>query len=115
MDSKSRNPNVFYEVLAQQFDQYQTVFAQSKEYQILAALLASFNRSVGSSTGLTGLDVLTRNNLISRTKKYCTTLYGCQTSTLNSETLQVNEAGFPLRPVAPVGVMGRFTYTITYQ
>ncbi|GAB3514080.1 hypothetical protein GCM10027341_56610 [Spirosoma knui] len=114
-DSKSRNPNVFYEVLDQQYDHYQTVFAQSKEYQILAALLASFNRSVGSSTGLTGLDVLTSNNLLSRTKKYCTALYGCQTSTLKSETLQVNKAGFPLQRVAPVGVMGQFTYTITYQ
>ncbi|GAB3314588.1 hypothetical protein GCM10027299_02880 [Larkinella ripae] len=115
-NSKARNPDNFYEVLDQRYDQDQNVFAGSKEYQILAALLATFNRSVAAATGLVGLDnALTSNNLQYRTIRHCTGLSGCQTGTLRSETQRTNEAGFPLQRVAPVGAMGLFTYTITYK
>jgi len=113
--NKARNPNNFSEVVNQQYDPHQNVFAQSKEYQILTALLAVFNRGVFSS-GLVGLDnALTTNNLLSRTIKHCTALYGCNTYTLVSETQQVNERGFPTQRNAPLGAMGNFQYTITYK
>ncbi|GAB3917500.1 hypothetical protein GCM10028804_05750 [Larkinella terrae] len=114
--NKAKNPNHFFEVLDQEYDQNQNVFADSKEYQILAALLATSNRSVADVTGLVGLDnALTTNNLRYRTIQQCTALYGCNGGKVLSETQRVNAANFPTQRSARVGAMGTFYYTITYK
>ncbi|SOD90388.1 hypothetical protein SAMN06269250_3399 [Spirosoma fluviale] len=66
--------------------------------------------------GLVGLDnALTRNNLRYRTVQHCTALAGCTTSKLVDETPGTNSRAFPTQRSAPVGVMGTYFYTITYQ
>ena len=112
--NKTKNPDNFIEVLDQQYDQNQNVFAESKEYQILTALLATFNCDMLAITGLEGLDnALTNNNLRYRTVRHHS-LYG-YTGTLVSETQSVNSLGFPTQRSAPIGAMGIFFYTITYK
>jgi hypothetical protein len=118
-ESKKRkevNPQGYYEILDQKFDQQKNVFGESKEFQILAALLASSNRGVLGSLLPDMNNALTTNNELYRTVRYCDAAKGCAMGyKTTSETLAVNALGFPLQRISPVGVMGKYRYTIRYK
>ena len=117
--SEERNAKQFTLVLDQQYDQQQNIFSTSKEFQIMAALIAVSDQTLSSGMALSVLDnPLTNNNLFSRTKRRCSTSFDkfyCTVDTSLYESQRVNEFGFPTQRSCPSETMGTFFYTISYK
>ncbi|MBO0951787.1 hypothetical protein [Fibrella forsythiae] len=117
--NEERNRSQFIQVLDQQYDQHQNIFSTSKEYQLMAALIAASDQLMTLSRPLSILDnPLTNNNLVSRTTKSCTTSFErftCTTGIITYATQGVNEFGFPTQRSCPSGPMGTFSFTISYK
>ncbi len=117
--SEERNAKQFTQILDQQYDQQQNIFSTSKEFQIMAALIAVSDQTLSPGLALVILDnPLTNNNLISRTIKNCSTSFDqfyCTVGTMVYESQRVNEFGFPTQRSCPSGPMGTFYYTISYK
>ncbi|XWW48169.1 hypothetical protein JYG30_12345 [Fibrella sp. USSR17] len=116
--SQERNPANYVQVLDQQYDQYQNIFSTSKEYQILAALIAASDQSIYSRPLYFLDNPLTSNNLAFQKRKSCSVSFGqldCSEGTIVYENQRVNEFGFPIQRSCPSGPMGTFYYTISYR
>lgn len=117
--SEERSSINFVQILDQQYDQQQNIFSTSKEFQIMAALIAASDQQFLFGTPLSVLDnPLTNNNLISRTRKSCSTSFDklyCTVYTSLYESERVNEFGFPTQRSCPSETMGTFYYTISYK
>ena len=110
------NPTINMEVVEQQHDQTKNVFTDSREMQILTALLTATNRRI-SPSGLAALgNALETNNLIYLKWRQCTVQYGCtEFADGFSKTLTVNDSGFPTQRLCSAGAMGTFQFDITYK
>ncbi|MEZ0543145.1 hypothetical protein [Fibrella arboris] len=117
--SEERNPRNYVQILAQQYDQQQNIFSTSKEYQLMAALIAASDQLITYGRALAILDnPLTNNNLVSRKQKSCSVWFErmeCSEGLMRYESQRVNEFGFPTQRSCPSGPMGTFYYTIRYK
>jgi len=113
--AKERNPLGAWEVIDRKFDNNKNIFANSKEFQILGVVLAVSDWNMTTSF-IPYLGILTTNNELSRTVRYCNTIEGCRpATTVESETPSVDEKGFPTLRLTQVGVMGRHKYVVSYM
>ncbi|WP_439555802.1 hypothetical protein [Dyadobacter sp.] len=113
--AKARNPLAIWEILEQTFDQNKSIFANSKEFQMLGVLLAAYNWDL-NTTFVPYLGILTTNNQISKTLRFCSKSEGCrEPGTILSETASVNSQGYPTRRFVIVGAMGRHQFVINYK
>lgn len=113
--AKERNPLGAWEVLDRKFDNHKNIFANSKEFQMLGVALAVSEWNMTTSF-VPYLGILTTNNELSRTSRYCSTTEGCRlVSIVESETSSVDGKGFPTLRLTQVGIMGRHQYVVTYQ
>ena len=119
---KQNNSQYNVVVLTQQYDTNKNVFADSKEVQIMAALLAATNRNdpndaINLPSELLGLgNPLTTNNLLYRKKRQCSPQYGCsdrEEPIIDAQT--INEAQFPIKRLCSVAAFGQYQYTIQYK
>jgi len=112
---KARNPLGSREILELTYDPNQNIFSNSKEFQILGVLLAAYHVNMITSF-VPYLSILSSNNELSRTYRYCSITEGCRDAVTDlSETLSVNAQALPTRRLTQVGAMGRYQFIIQYR
>lgn len=113
--AKARNPLGGWEILNRQFDQNPNIFQNSKELRMLGVILAAYEWNMVTSF-VPYLGMLTSNNELSRTVRYCSVSEGCRSEgAVLSETRSLNAQGFPTRRLLVVGAMGRHEFLIKYR
>lgn len=113
--AKARNPLGGWEILDRRFDQNRNIFQNKKELRMLGVILAAYDWNMVTSL-VPYLGMLTSNNELSKTLRYCSAAEGCRPEgTVLSETPSLNAQGLPTRRLMPVGVMGRYEFLIKYR